>query len=741
MSEHNGRATGSLEKLAESARHMRATVGRIAILGILLCSLTSVAPSSAAAQYTVLCQNAGIGCISFSGYSGHSVWGYPVDANGNNCTNYAAFRLSQNGVSNPGNLGNAGEWASKAQSKGFTVNQTPAVGSIAQWNYGSAYAPSNGHVAYVEEVGSGYIVETESNYEGPSRKVRITSGDQYWPNNFIHFKDVSGGGGGEGPHRMPLGDWNGDGRSDYTVYYPATGEWQPYLNAANHGYEWATWGGPGWIPMPGDWNGDGKTDYTIYNPANGEWRPYINNPGGPHGYEWSRWGDPGWIPVPGDYNGDGRTDMTIYNPTNGEWRPYINNPGGEHGWSWVTWGSSGEIPVPGDYNGDGKTDYAVYNPYTGVWRPYINGSDHGYEWVTWGGPGWIPLPYDWNGDGRTDFVVYNPRTGELRPYINNPGGDHGYEWETWGEQGHTPVVGDWNGDGRADIATYSSATGLWQPFLTNPGGEHGWPWPTWGGGEAIPVVNYDNLLWRRQFLPPTATFAVTSNALAVSLDGTASRDAYASEPMSWGWSFGDGSTGAGAVAHHNYTASGEYTVTLSVRDMLGATASTSQTVTVANSTGGGSGSGGGGNTPGPVSSGAVTAGASSATVTTALISVLHFSSSSITIPALLKGSGFRFSFDAPEPGLLTIRWTTAGAQVSGHVGHKARAVVVASASKTFTAAGRGTVTMRLTTAGRKLLKTHTVLRVAEVAIFKPRGGTVQMKRGTITIRARRRGQR
>jgi len=39
-------------------------------------------------------------------------WGYyPVDPNGHNCTNYAAYRLDQNGASDPGqSFGDAQYW-------------------------------------------------------------------------------------------------------------------------------------------------------------------------------------------------------------------------------------------------------------------------------------------------------------------------------------------------------------------------------------------------------------------------------------------------------------------------------------------------------------------------------------------------------------------------------------------------------------------------------------------------------
>ena len=96
--------------------------------------------AGSAAAYSVQCRSSGIGCIASTGYPGTSVWRYPVNGTGNNCTNYAAFRLKKAGLRDPGNLGHAGLWAGAARRKGFRVSRVPAVGAIAQWNFGSSYA-------------------------------------------------------------------------------------------------------------------------------------------------------------------------------------------------------------------------------------------------------------------------------------------------------------------------------------------------------------------------------------------------------------------------------------------------------------------------------------------------------------------------------------------------------------------------------------------------------------------------
>jgi hypothetical protein len=123
-----------------------------------------------------------VACLEFSGYSGASTWGYPV-LNKHNCTNYAAFRLSRRGVPNPGNLGNANTWDDNARSKGITVNSTPAVGAVVQWDSG-AY----GHVGYVDEVGNGWIKVSESHYgENGTRRTITTAALQAAGAEFIHF--------------------------------------------------------------------------------------------------------------------------------------------------------------------------------------------------------------------------------------------------------------------------------------------------------------------------------------------------------------------------------------------------------------------------------------------------------------------------------------------------------------------------------------------------------------------------
>lgn len=69
---------------------------------------------------------------------------------------------------------------------------------------------------------------------------------------------------------------------------------------------------------------------------------------------------------------------------------------------------------------------------------------------------------------------------------------------------------------------------------------------------------------------PTAAIAHTINGMSVSFDGAQSADADGSIE-SFDWDFGDGKTGTGEQADHEYATAGTYTVMLKATDDLGAT--------------------------------------------------------------------------------------------------------------------------------------------------------------------------
>lgn len=78
---------------------------------------------------------------------------------------------------------------------------------------------------------------------------------------------------------------------------------------------------------------------------------------------------------------------------------------------------------------------------------------------------------------------------------------------------------------------------------------------------------------------PLAYFEVSCDELDCRVDGSASADPDGTI-ASYEWNFGDGQSASGQTATHRYADDGEFTVTLTVRDNLGAAASSSKTVRV-----------------------------------------------------------------------------------------------------------------------------------------------------------------
>jgi hypothetical protein len=105
-----------------------------------------------------------------------------------------------------------------------------------------------------------------------------------------------------------------------------------------------------------------------------------------------------------------------------------------------------------------------------------------------------------------------------------------------------------------------------------------------------------------------------------------------------------------------------------------------------------------------------------------------------TIAAMLKAGGANLSFTAPGAGLLSVEWAASGAHKASRT---SKPTLIAAATKSFATAGRGTIRVRLTAAGRKLLRRNRTLRLVESAAFTPHGEIV-IQRQSITLLRRSR---
>ncbi|MDM7922386.1 MAG: M36 family metallopeptidase [Pyrinomonadaceae bacterium] len=244
--------------------------------------------------------------------------------------------------------------------------------------------------------------------------------------------------------RMP--DFDGDGRTDISIYRPSAGEWW-YLRSSDGGNYAVQFGSASDVIVPADYEGDRKTDMAFYR--DGEWFVMRSNDFTYYSFPFGVATD---IPAPGDYDGDGKSDAAVFRPTTGEW--FIQRSTG--GVAISNFGVSGDRPVPADYDGDGKTDIAIFRPNSGEW--WLNRSTAGVIAVTSGTATDMTVVGDYSGDGKADIAYFRPTTGEW--YIIRTS-DLSYYSVPFGAAGDIPAPGDYDGDSKIDPAVFRPSDTNW----------------------------------------------------------------------------------------------------------------------------------------------------------------------------------------------------------------------------------------------------------------------------------------
>jgi hypothetical protein len=295
-----------------------------------------------------------------------------------------------------------------------------------------------------------------------------------WLGLYAKLRDVAGNAGPLSPWLLvriitATDDFDGDGRSDPTVYRPSNALWSiaqttngPRTNVFQPSFT------PTDVPLRGDFDGDGKSDLVIYTPETSTFRSLRSTLGLSNSQQY------GWptfaMPAVSDYDGDGKSDIAVLQDVPGWgtlWAVLLSG-GGQIRQDLTTLIPKANaydtlLPAPGDYDGDGRADIAVFHSATATWDILQSSNGVLRKQPAFGWPGVAtPVPADYDGDGKADISVFHPATGGFPSdwyfIFSRTGAVVSLSQPTW-RAGDVATPMDFDGDGRVDPVVYRPSTG------------------------------------------------------------------------------------------------------------------------------------------------------------------------------------------------------------------------------------------------------------------------------------------
>ncbi len=246
-------------------------------------------------------------------------------------------------------------------------------------------------------------------------------------------------------------DYDGDGKTDISIFRPAQGEWW-YLKSSDGGNFAAQFGQSTDKIVPADYTGDGKTDFAFFRPSSGQWFVLRSEDNSFFAFPFGTSTD---TPVPADYDGDGKADAAVFRASTQTW--FIQKSSG--GTDIIGFGAANDKPVVADYDGDSKADIAIYRNNGGVSEWWIRrSSDSTVFAAQFGAATDKAVQGDYTGDGKTDIAVWRPSNGNWFVLRSE---DFSFYAFPFGANGDTPVAGDYDGDGKFDAGVFRPTNQTW----------------------------------------------------------------------------------------------------------------------------------------------------------------------------------------------------------------------------------------------------------------------------------------